>query len=101
MGCPIELRLSGFVSIDGFRFFDLTKRPATNVVWSGQANFYRRIIVDAVVGAFANAHLPNLLRWECVCSRDANAPRRRATRLQNRFPHGLELLLSVVCPVIL
>ena len=55
--------------INRLRFLDLSKRPTTNIVRPSQTDFYRRIIVDTVVRAFANAHLPDLLHSRIFCKR--------------------------------
>src|SRR5262245_49414365 len=47
--------------IDRLRLFDLSKGPTTNIVRPGQADLDGRVIVDAIICAFADAHVPKLL----------------------------------------
>ncbi len=56
----VLLRTVGPV-VDGFRLLHLAKRPTANVVRPRQADLDRRVIVDPIVGGFADRHEPVLL----------------------------------------
>ena len=43
--------------VDRFGLLDLAKRPAANVVRPCQADLHGRIVIDAIVGGFADAHV--------------------------------------------
>ena len=43
--------------VDCFRFFNFTKRPTANVMRTRQTDFHRGVVVDSIVGCFANAHV--------------------------------------------
>ncbi len=42
--------------VDRLRLLDFAERPASDVVGAGQADLDRRVVVDPVVGGFADAH---------------------------------------------
>ena len=52
----VLFRTEGAV-IDRLGLFDLAERPAANVVRPGQADLHSRIVVDAIVGGFTDAHV--------------------------------------------
>src|SRR5262249_33032168 len=43
--------------VDRLGLFHLAKRPRANVVGPSQADFHRGVIVNAVVGGFADGHV--------------------------------------------
>jgi len=42
--------------VDRLRLLDLAERPAADVVWAGEADLHRRVVVDTIVGGFTDAH---------------------------------------------
>src|SRR5690606_29252756 len=47
--------------VDRFGLFHFAERPASNIVRPRQADFHSRIVVNAIVGRFADAHVKNSL----------------------------------------
>src|SRR5690606_1219580 len=52
---PVTLGAIGAI-VDRFRLFHFAERPATNIVRPSEADFHSRVVVNAIVGRFADAH---------------------------------------------